>query len=507
MRSLDAAAQDTRTAPSFALCLAILAALTLLRLTGLTFSVVDLYFDESQYWAWSRELSFGYFSKPPLLAWAIALAEGACGSGEACVRAPAPLFYFGTSLVTYAIARELYDARVAFWAALTVAFSTGVVFSARIISTDVPLLFFWALALLAYVRLLRRPDWRWAVVLGVALGLGLLAKYAMIYFLLCVAIAAIVDRETRELLRTPLPWIALLIAALLIAPNLWWNIEHGFATFRHVGENIQGPGPRLQPLKALEFLATQFAVFGPISFAALLFAAARMRAAGSADRLMLAFALPVLVLITVSAFFRSAHPNWAGTAFVSGAVVAAAVLVRYQAWRLLGAGIAIGVAAQLVLLFTDARADRISLPLLRKADIYEPTLGWRALGGQAQQLAKRAGARTIAAERRYDVASLIYYARAFDGRVLAWPQGEIPSHHFELTRPLTAGAAEPILFVSLCPATARLAEFYANVEPLGGFDARTGPTTKRTYFAFRLSGRKKAIAPLGPCLRALAHRL
>jgi 4-amino-4-deoxy-L-arabinose transferase-like glycosyltransferase len=41
------------------------------------------------------------------------------------------------------------------------AFGTGTVFSARIISTDVPLTFFLALALLAYVRLLQRADRLW----------------------------------------------------------------------------------------------------------------------------------------------------------------------------------------------------------------------------------------------------------------------------------------------------------------------------------------------------------
>jgi hypothetical protein len=57
----------------------------------LHFSDVDLFFDESQYWSWSRELAFGYFSKPPLLAWLIAAAERVCGDSEACIRAPAPL--------------------------------------------------------------------------------------------------------------------------------------------------------------------------------------------------------------------------------------------------------------------------------------------------------------------------------------------------------------------------------------------------------------------------------
>ncbi len=131
-----------------------------------TIPSVDLFFDESQYWAWSRELAFGYFSKPPLLAWIIAASSAVCGDGEACARAASPILYFGTSLVIYAIAEELYDARTAFWSALAFTLLPGVVFSTRIISTDVPLLFCWALALLAWVKLLRAADWRWAVVLG-----------------------------------------------------------------------------------------------------------------------------------------------------------------------------------------------------------------------------------------------------------------------------------------------------------------------------------------------------
>src|SRR5262245_50422317 len=86
-------------AKDFLLLLGILAAITATRLIGLTTSTVDLFFDEAQYWDWSRHLEWGYFSKPPLLAWIIAGARRACGDVEACIRAPAPLFYFGTSLI------------------------------------------------------------------------------------------------------------------------------------------------------------------------------------------------------------------------------------------------------------------------------------------------------------------------------------------------------------------------------------------------------------------------
>src|ERR1700680_4162877 len=72
------------------LAVAIVAGLTLVRLIGLAPSVVDLFPDEAQYWAWSRDLAWGYFSKQPLLAWTIAAADHVCGRAEAWLLAPAP---------------------------------------------------------------------------------------------------------------------------------------------------------------------------------------------------------------------------------------------------------------------------------------------------------------------------------------------------------------------------------------------------------------------------------
>jgi hypothetical protein len=499
MNILAATRDKTGTAPGFPVVLVLLGALTIVRLIGLDRSLVDLYFDESQYWAWSRELSFGYFSKPPLLAWVIALAEGACGASEACIRAPAPLIHLGTSLLIYAIARHLYDGRVAFCAAFVFALAPGIDFSARIISTDVPLLFFWALALLAFLKLVGRAELRWAIVLGLSLGLGMLAKYAMAYFLFGIALAALLDRDARALLGAPLFWLSLVIAAAVVAPNVWWNFENGFATLRHLGDNVRGPGLAFSPFKGLEFIASQFAAFGPVAFVALLYAFFASQAGSSvrADRLLIAFTLPALVLITLTAFLGRANANWAAVSYVSASALAASVLVRLAAWRWLAINLAIGVAVQVALLVADARADRLRLPFLSKPAVYERTLGWRALGEEAKRLAARHRAATIAGEGRDDVASMIYYAR--DARVLAWPLRATPSHHFDLTRPLKADAAEPILIMSRCPLAARFADYYASVEPLGRYDAPAGPGAQRSYFAFLLKGARKPIGPLAPC--------
>ena len=504
MTSLADTAPRISTERRFALCLLILLALTAVRLIGLAWSDVDLFFDESQYWAWSRELAFGYFSKPPLLAWLIAGADAICGSGEACIRAPAPVLYLGTCLVSYAIAKALYDEATAFWAAILLATSAGVAFSSRIISTDVPLLFFWALALLAYVKLLQGGDRRWGVLLGVSFGLGMLAKYAMIYFVLGIAAAAVIDRDARALLRSPSLWLAAAIGGALVLPNAIWNALNGFVTLTHVGHNIQGGGAVFSPLMGLEFLASQFAVFGPVAFSVLLIVLVRMRKPeiGRADCLMLCFAIPTLALVTATAFVTRANGNWAAPAFISANVLVAAVLVRHAAWRWIAVSIAFGVVAQMLMLVGDANARRMSVPWLAKPDVYARTMGWRSLGEEVEKVARAVGARSIVAEQRDVVASLIYYQRNSGRAVYSWPTSTVANHHFDLTRRLATGATEPVLFISPCGSAQRPARAYPNVEALGRLDARSGPTTSRSYFVYKLSGLAGAsgdIAPLSGC--------
>ncbi|GIS20095.1 MAG: hypothetical protein CM15mP120_20110 [Pseudomonadota bacterium] len=53
---------------------------------------VPLFYDEAYYFGWARELAFGYFSKPPMVAWSIALTTIATDSSWA-VRLSSPLFY------------------------------------------------------------------------------------------------------------------------------------------------------------------------------------------------------------------------------------------------------------------------------------------------------------------------------------------------------------------------------------------------------------------------------
>ena len=178
--------------------LGVLTVLLLARLVALSFNATDLFFDEAQYWTWSLSPEFGYFSKPPLVAWLIGASTNVCGVSEFCVRLPSPVLYTFTSLAVFWLGSRLYDPRTGFWSALAFATLPGVSLSAGIISTDVPLLFFWSLALIAFVHLVRPGSgWAPALALGVALGLGLNAKYAMAYFVLCSIVYFLVTPRHR----------------------------------------------------------------------------------------------------------------------------------------------------------------------------------------------------------------------------------------------------------------------------------------------------------------------
>ena len=186
---------------AFAIGLAILLAF---RVAALLFNQTDLFFDEAQYWYWSLEPAFGYYSKPPLIAWIIGIFTGVCGSSEFCVRLPSPLLHTLTAIGVFALGTRLYDAKVGAISGLVFATLPGVSFSAGIISTDVPLLVFWVIALLALVTLFEARDvrsWWPALLLGVAFGAGLNAKYAMAWFVVCLGVYLAMTPERRWVLR------------------------------------------------------------------------------------------------------------------------------------------------------------------------------------------------------------------------------------------------------------------------------------------------------------------
>ncbi|MDE1968441.1 MAG: glycosyltransferase family 39 protein [Alphaproteobacteria bacterium] len=454
---------------------------TVLRLAWLAYGGTDLYPDEAQYWLWSLHPAFGYYSKPPAVAWLIALTTRLFGDTEGAVRLAAPLLHFAAALVVFRIGERLYDSRVGCWSALLYVTLPGVSASAALMSTDAPLLLCWAVALYAFVRA-REPGgerWWWAV--GAAAGVGLLSKYAMVYWLASALIYLLAFRdERRHLGRFGL---AVVLALLIYAPNFVWNALHGFVSYHHTSANAASHGALFNPSHLVEFVGSQFAVFGPIGFAALLviIGAARRTLTSRPAALLAIFTLPTLAMMVVVSFVTHAEPNWAAPVYVSAAVLVTAWLVRGGHRRWLIAAVAIDVAIAIVAFAAHdvARAAGYGLPA--RYDVLHRLRGWRQLGVAVGGILARHPGALLLSDDREDMAVLMFYVHPHPFDALKW-NGE--SHQindqFDLEADPKADIGRDFVLVTHHPENIqRILERFAAagpvdhvVIPLGGGAAR-----------------------------------
>ena len=449
--------------------LVFIAALTLWRLAWLPLSDLELYVDEAQYWLWGQEMAAGAWSKPPLVGWLIRAANEIAGSDAAWVaRLPWPLVHGAAALAVLALGRAVAGARVGAWAAAIYATLPAVSLGSILISTDSPQMLALALFLLAWVR---APGRRGASLAGAMLAAGMWSKYAMLFPLPGLALAAWIDPRWRR------PWaeiaVAGLVALALFAPNILWNLTHDLATLRHTAENANWQGG-LDVGRAALFLAEQFAVAGPLTFAALLIAVIRPWPPGL--RGLIPIAAAPLAIVTAQALQSGANANWGVGAYVAGAVVMAAWLARRP--RLATAAVALNTVIALVLPVIGTQAEE-----LRRDG--RPILG-RYVGNIAfadAVLARLGNAQLIVATDRAILSELTYRSLTTDAlipvRAVAAPTGPTPSH-YDMIYPLRRDQPGPALWVGppdTAPACATPEPLPKGEGDLGGRDIATASLT------------------------------
>ena len=478
--------------------LAAIAALTGLRLVWLAVQPAGLYPDEAQYWVWAKHLAFGYYSKPPLVAWAIALTTGLFGDSEFAVRLAAPLLHAVAAGFVYATGARLYDSRVGFWSAVAYASLPGVSISAFIISTDAVLLPCWAAALYAFIRAREPGGGLWWLWVGVSIGLGMLAKYAMAYWLLAAFGWLLAVRDERRHLG---PLLAATGIGLLIwLPNLWWNWDNGFVSFMHLRDNADLTRHLFHPSAFAEFLGSQFGIAGPLVFAALLAIAATGRF--RADRrawLLATFALPALGLMLCLSFLSRAEPNWAAPTYISAVVLIAAVLLEGGWRRWLRLSVAINLLlAVIVFGMTDALAS-VGVSVPAKLDPLHRLRGWRGLGQQVGALLAAHPNLKLLADDREVLAALTFYVRPHPFGAVEWNPIPGITDEWRLVNNIGDHRGEDFLAVTVHNLAREMRPDFAALIPLTTITTTTGPNGGRTYKIyiardFRGSGRRSPAA-------------
>lgn len=335
----------------------LLAGLTALRVAAVFCLPLDLSPDEAYYWEWSRRLAWGYYSKPPLIAWVIWPFAHLPISGPGSIRLAAALLATLTTLATFLLGRAVGGRAVGFWAALLSAAVPASAVLALIITIDAPLMALWTLSLYLFWRAVQGGHRGWWPAVGLTAGLALLAKQTAAAFWPLAFLFLAATPSERRWLRSPWPYLACLISLLMLVPTLAWNMRHGWITLHHTSHHFRGieGQAHLSPASLLTFVGSQIGVLSPLiwlgAWLAMVAAARRWASTAPEERFLILFSLPPLAGITGLSLLQRVNANWPAP-FYAAALVLLAMEARRAGWpRLLRpkAAAALGGAMTLLL--------------------------------------------------------------------------------------------------------------------------------------------------------------
>ncbi len=460
---------------------------------------IHLWEDEAYYRLWGLSPQAGYYDHPPMLAWWIWIARHIAGDGPLGVRLLFALSSAATSLIVFDTARlagasERTAVRAAIWYNATFLIGVG----AFMAVPDVPATLFWALAVWAVLKSDREPSpwWKpalWWAVAGAAAGLACLSKYSALFLAPGILLWLIVNERSRAQLKTPWPWLAILVAAGLFGINIAWNADHHWLSFSKQFGRVAGA--RLNFKYLIELVVVQLLLINPLITAFLWRAYSRKRAP-TADGNVLPFVLisaPFILYLLVHSLHDRVQAHWPAPLY-AGFAIAAAMMAEHirpgsVSAKVRAAAPWVGIGLTTLVLIHEA------LPGTDLPGRMEPLLQirrWPDFARHLEEARRNEGARWIGTVS-YGTAAQLSAEHALTVPVIQITERE---RYAAMTRTEHADYGRPGLVVDLARRLRRedLTRCFAEVTPLGQIDR--GPTKGPVapYNLFRVARPRQIVA-------------
>ncbi len=295
----------------------------------------------------ARYLDWGYVSYPPFTAFLGRIALILFGPSLVGVRVFAALAQSVAMVLTGLMARELGGRR---WAQVVAALAAAVAPMSVCMGTMLQYIaldyLWWVLAAYGVIRLLRTENPRYWLMIGAALGLGMMTKYTMIFFIAGI-VAGVLFTPARRYLKSPWLWAGATLSIVIFLPNLIWQMRHDFISLtflQHIHERDVEIG-RTGGFFVQQLFASANLFTLPLWLAGLWFFVVRVRY----RTLGWMFFVPLILFFLAKGRFYYMAPAYP-MLFAAGAVVweiwlerrskIAARIGRGATWAALGAGAA-----------------------------------------------------------------------------------------------------------------------------------------------------------------------
>ena len=295
------------------------------------FPLADPIVDEAYYWIYSQNLDWGFLDHPPLVAWLNWLSTGLLGNTPAGVRLGAIGCGLIALLYIYRLTREISGKPAQAAAAVLLGCALpGFFLSGFLMTPDAPLVAAWSASLFYLHRALVRGDSGAWLGAGLAMGIGLLAKYPIVLLAAGAAGFVLTDPLARRWLTRLQPYLAALLALALFSPVLIWNAQHDWASFAFQGSRrVQQEFAFSTHLLVAHVLLLLFPTGALAAWGVATRPAWRVQAvadARSRQFLLWTAAVPFGVFFAFS-LFNYPHFHWTGPAFIGLLPFLAATLV------------------------------------------------------------------------------------------------------------------------------------------------------------------------------------
>lgn len=379
---------------------------------GATIGRYDYHRDELYFRLLAEHPGWGYVDQPPATPLIAGASRWLFGDTVWALRLPALLCVVVTAFLAAAIARELGGGR---WAQTLAAAGLISVFPLVVghvlltASLDLPV---WTGVTLLVMRALLRAQPRWWLAAGALVGLGLYNKHLVILLLVGLG-AGLLAVGPRRALASPWPWAGAVLALLIGAPNVAYQVVNGFPQLDMAAALADDRGDEARVL----FLPMQLVIVGvplvPIWAVGLL--ALWRRPAWRPVR-ALAVAYPVVCLLLLAAAGQFYYTmGLVLTLYAAGCVVVVPWLSR-GAVALRRLVVAVGLAVNMLLSVLTAlpvlpRSVLADTPVPAMNQTIRDQVGWesyvRQVGDAYHRLSPADRARTVIITSNYGEAGAI----------------------------------------------------------------------------------------------------
>jgi len=271
---------------------------------------VGLGVDEAHYVLYGIHLDWSYFDHPPLVGWTDAFFTSIFGVNEFGARFGAIVIGFFTSLFVYQLIYDIgKNSKTAFIAVL--ALHASFLFNALFIML-LPDTFLFLLVIpiiWAVLKIEQNASLKNWIFLAVLLGIGGLAKYTAILFVVPILLYVIIKKRWDLLFSIKLiP--AIFIALILISPVIYWNILHNWISFTYQSDHVVG-AKQISWSSIASSIGAQFGAYNPLLFPVAFYGLYKALRSKN-DTLFLSglFGFVLITFFTYASLFKPALPHW-----------------------------------------------------------------------------------------------------------------------------------------------------------------------------------------------------